>query len=209
MMQKPFAVLFAILLSITLLLGILYFQATNAPLMARRFKTFSTVSLTEDEASQMAIDITSYLRNEQAALPMFQQHEQQHMQDVQDLISLLQQVLLFLLFSLFFLFPFAAKNIRPVRYTLLAVLTVVLLVILYGLFDFDGLFIAFHRIAFTNDLWLLNPYTDLLIQLMPTAFFVAYALSIGLIWLFFMGLLVGLCHLMERKNTRELHSKQS
>ena len=41
--------------------------------------------------------------------------------------------------------------------------------------DFDGLFIAFHRVFFTNDLWLLDPGKHLLIQLMPTAFFFAYA----------------------------------
>ncbi len=29
--------------------------------------------------------------------------------------------------------------------------------VLWGLADFDGLFTAFHRIAFTNDGWLLDP----------------------------------------------------
>ena len=38
--------------------------------------------------------------------------------------------------------------------------------------DFNGLFVTFHRVAFRNDGWLLNPRTDLLIRLMPTAFFV-------------------------------------
>ncbi len=38
--------------------------------------------------------------------------------------------------------------------------------------DFDGLFLAFHRVAFRNDLWLLDPRTDLLIRLMPQPLFV-------------------------------------
>jgi len=42
-----------------------------------------------------------------------------------------------------------------------------------ALADFDGLFITFHRVAFTNDGWLLDPRTDLLIRLMPTEFFIA------------------------------------
>ena len=43
----------------------------------------------------------------------------------------------------------------------------------WALVDFDGLFITFHRVAFTNDGWLLNPRTDLLIRLMPEKFFVS------------------------------------
>ena len=44
--------------------------------------------------------------------------------------------------------------------------------LVWALADFDGLFVTFHRIAFINDGWLLNPYTDLLIRLMPTEFFI-------------------------------------
>ncbi len=42
--------------------------------------------------------------------------------------------------------------------------------------DFDGFFTAFHRAAFTNDGWLLDPRTDLLIRLMPTEFFISLGL---------------------------------
>ena len=51
----------------------------------------------------------------------------------------------------------------------------------WALIDFDGLFVTFHRIAFTNDGWLLNPRTDLLIRLMPESFFIRLGL-IGASW---------------------------
>ena len=51
----------------------------------------------------------------------------------------------------------------------------------WGLIDFDGLFTTFHRIAFTNDGWLLDPKTDLLIRLMPTGFFTTLAVRV-LLW---------------------------
>ncbi len=47
---------------------------------------------------------------------------------------------------------------------------------LWAAVNFDGLFITFHRVAFRNDLWLLNPRTDLLIRLMPEALFVSLGL---------------------------------
>ncbi len=58
-----------------------------------------------------------------------------------------------------------------------ALILLLLLVIgLYALLDFTGVFYAFHHLAFTNDLWLLNPQEDLLIQLMPESFFTDYLL---------------------------------
>ena len=48
--------------------------------------------------------------------------------------------------------------------------------VVWALADFDGFFTAFHRVAFDNDGWLLNPRTDLLIRLMPTAFFISLGL---------------------------------
>ena len=53
--------------------------------------------------------------------------------------------------------------------------------IIWALADFDGLFVTFHRAAFRNDGWLLNPRTDLLIRLMPTEFFVRLGVR-GLLW---------------------------
>lgn len=37
--------------------------------------------------------------------------------------------------------------------------------------DFTSAFTQFHEIFFTNDLWLLDPNTDLLIQMLPEVFF--------------------------------------
>ena len=47
---------------------------------------------------------------------------------------------------------------------------------LWAAVNFDGLFITFHRLAFRNDLWLLNPRTDLLIRLMPETLFIRLGL---------------------------------
>ncbi|MBR6524990.1 MAG: TIGR01906 family membrane protein [Clostridia bacterium] len=55
---------------------------------------------------------------------------------------------------------------------LLALVTIALAV--WGLKDFESLFLTFHHVAFSNDLWILNPETDLLIQMMPYEFFVDY-----------------------------------
>jgi len=59
----------------------------------------------------------------------------------------------------------------------------------WGLLDFDSLFRAFHRLMFTNDGWLLDPRTDLLIRLMPVSFFTELAVRC-LVWLLGAALLI-------------------
>lgn len=49
--------------------------------------------------------------------------------------------------------------------------------LIWAFADFDGFFVTFHRLAFTNDGWLLDPATDLLIRLMPESFFIRLGLK--------------------------------
>ena len=49
---------------------------------------------------------------------------------------------------------------------------VLAVLLIWALADFTGLFVTFHKAAFPNGGWLLNPQTDLLIRLMPLDFFI-------------------------------------
>ena len=67
----------------------------------------------------------------------------------------------------------------------------------WALADFDGLFVTFHRLAFTNDGWLLDPRTDLLIRLMPVNFFITLGTRI-LGWVLITGpVLLGTAKLFQ------------
>ncbi len=153
----------------------------------------------------------------------FNQKEQQHMADVQGLFLLAKDVMqiglaiaglmlvglvlpdLIWNTGLMNALIFAATDLRPqelgrsLRKGLLAVLGMAAAVAIWAAIDFDSLFILFHRLAFTNDLWLLNPQTDLLIRLMPTEFFVAYAAVIGAIWATGMGIVIFLTSLLTKE----------
>ncbi len=50
-------------------------------------------------------------------------------------------------------------------------LALIAFVAVWASIDFDGLFRRFHGLLFTNDLWLLNPKTDLMIRMLPEQFF--------------------------------------
>ena len=49
--------------------------------------------------------------------------------------------------------------------------------------NFTKYFTLFHKIFFDNDLWILNPKTDMLINLLPEGFFSDMAVRILLIFL--------------------------
>ena len=71
------------------------------------------------------------------------------------------------------------------------------ILIIWALADFDGLFVTFHRLAFTNDGWLLDPRTDLLIRLMPVNFFITLGTRI-LGWVLITGpVLLGTAKLFQ------------
>lgn len=66
--------------------------------------------------------------------------------------------------------------------------------------DFNKYFTIFHEIFFTNDLWLLDPDTDLLIRMLPEGFFMDMVIRIGVIFLLLMGFLLVISFIMLKKS---------
>lgn len=64
--------------------------------------------------------------------------------------------------------------------------------------DFNRYFTLFHHIFFDNDLWLLNPDTDRLINIVPLGFFMDTVLWIAVIFGIFMALLLGVSFFVWR-----------
>ena len=176
------------------------FISTSSPLMTKFFNSYSSSGLHQIQPqhySYIAKEITGYL---QGAIPsvafslpingeviqVFNQKELIHLQDIRHLFALGKNLLFPLLFfslSSFFILLFLKK--LPIFFKALtrssfAFFTLILLLGGWVLIDFYSLFTLFHQLLFTNDLWLLNPYTDRLIQLMPLPFFIAYGKYIAL-----------------------------
>ena len=59
------------------------------------------------------------------------------------------------------------------------VLAPIALLAVWALVDFNSAFHFFHKILFTNDLWLLDPRTDLLIRICPASMFANMGARIG------------------------------
>ena len=196
---RGLAVALALAFSLAILATAIYVPATAdwvmLPLM-ERYAPPEDTRLPAEEYTPVVSMITAYLQGDDIPFQhvftaggtqyaAFNQKEQHHMADVQDLFRLCRGggwVCAALVIALAIIlrkdFPW-----RTVSRTLIAILATVTVLIILACVDFNSLFVLFHRIAFTNDLWLLNPQTDLLIRLMPIEFFISYAAIIGCCWL--------------------------
>lgn len=70
--------------------------------------------------------------------------------------------------------------------------------------DFTAVFIWFHRMLFSNELWLLDPKTDLMIRVLPEAFFAeiaGWAVAAVLVALAAVGIALGLLQRNRARNT--------
>lgn len=179
--NRALAVLLGMMTLLGLLCACILVTGLDTGLMEKQFRTYGTGAQV-DAAYLPAIadEVVDYLAGRRDDLPTFQTHEQAHMVDVRNLFRLAMAVAALGLPAAAGLWLGRKKGFLGVYWkTALGLLGVIAVLVIWGAMDFGSLFVLFHRLAFTNNLWILNPATDLMIQLMPTAFFIDYAARIG------------------------------
>ena len=196
----------ALSLSVTALAGILWALGTSEAIMLpmmRRFAPSEATGLPDREYPEMVHMITRYLAGDVnefqhryiadgEPVEAFQPHERQHMADCRALFRLDRRVLYagaMLSAALFALGLGERRIFKGCMIGIGAVMAVAAAVAVAAMVDFDRLFILFHRLSFANDLWLLDPRTDLLIRLMPIGFFTTCAAMLGASWLILIALM--------------------
>lgn len=75
----------------------------------------------------------------------------------------------------------------------------IVLLFILSLSDFNKYFTYFHLIFFNNDLWILNPKTDLLIQMLPQDFFMNIFKNIVLLFLAMLSIIQILGYILMKK----------
>ena len=109
--------------------------------------------------------------------PLFNQREIHHMKDVK---SLVRGIYWILIISAAYICIVSILRLTPTTITLsiaklvlygsLSTIAIICLFGLLALLEFESLFLLFHKISFSNDLWILDPMTDYLIIMFPTGF---------------------------------------
>lgn len=173
---------------------------TNTDLITRGFNSFAhgkSFGVLASEYSTYAEAISKYLDGKTEAVQVpssadstqlvnaFSEKENLHLADVRGIVTALKLVrwiaggLTVCILAALYCFSRGRERMLQEAFRGFAYASIVLLglgvgLAVWGLVNFQGLFWTFHQVAFSNDLWLLNPETDLLVALMPLSFFEWY-----------------------------------
>ena len=191
-------------LFISAILGIIFYNCFNLNF----YKNFyskgnltANIGTTSDELINNTSNLLDYL-NSKAELntSWFTEKDILHMKDVKTLYNVSFYTMIFFI-AIFIistiLIMFLYKNYtmfyitRTFNKTLLAF--IVLIIVLAGIisYNFNSFWIKFHKLLFSNDLWLLSPDESNLIKMVPEEFFISLITTIILhILLLFIALFV-------------------
>ena len=177
-----------------------------------RYQVADDVHMEMDDLLYVTDEMMAYLRGSRDDLNIdtvvdgtprefFNAREKAHMADVRNLFLgglALRRLCLFLAaasVALLALFKVPLKHLLPRMLCAGTVLFLGVTALLAGIIstDFTKYFIIFHKIFFTNDLWQLDPRTDLLINIVPEPFFMDTAARIGITFCLMTGALFLLC----------------
>ncbi|MCI6659452.1 TIGR01906 family membrane protein [Peptoniphilaceae bacterium SGI.137] len=149
----------------------------------------------QEELDRISGDLIEYMRDgkEERMTAHFGERETAHMRDVFGLFHLARIVSVLTAGIVFFgtvWILFRKKYKQAFRAVLIfggVTFLLLLIVSIAAAIDWDTSFTVFHKILFKNDLWLLNPDSDLLIQMMPMPFFVGMGIRIAVKTLVLIG----------------------
>lgn len=160
-----------------------YLDVENDPQVSTKVTEY--IGLTDAEQDAFARDITAFMAGETDALPedILSDKEQQHMLDVRGLVRSaadMSRTYLTIAVALAVVTAWTGARLKKrVLPRLIGGLTAVSIIMLLvqnvinqvTAGGFGQLFVQMHEALFQNDLWLMDPATDILIRMMPQELF--------------------------------------
>ena len=205
----------AISLVIILLVTSVSINCFDSDFYKSEYKTLQTaqdLGMTQKDLNLATNTLLDYLQDKRdninveitvqgSKVEAFNSKETAHMVDVRSLYHFAQilrnMAFVILVVSCIYLLVRLKKGawtVLSINYMKAAILFAIFFIMLAGwaYVDFDAFWTAFHHVAFRNDLWLLNPSTDLMINLFPAAFFSKLVFRIVMMFAIgFIGCFVG------------------
>lgn len=166
-----------------------------------KYEVLDDVHMEMDDLLDVTHEMMAYLRGKRADLHVptivagaprefFNAREIAHMEDVRGLFLAglaLRRICLGVIAAAILLLTVLKAEVKRVLPGMVCIGTVLFFITIAVLAaiistDFTKYFIMFHKIFFRNDLWMLDPRTDLLINIVPEPFFVDTAARIALVF---------------------------
>ena len=161
-----------------------------------KLDTANQIGMSQDDLDKTGDVLLGYLKDKYSSLDtkakvegvtreVFNDREKAHMLDVKNLYQnvLIVRNACFVVYLLSFIYICFSSNTKYIftsyKKSLAIFSFVIAFILLFCLIDFDGFWTNFHHIFFpNNNLWLLDPRTDILIMMVPSQFFFDLCISI-------------------------------
>jgi integral membrane protein (TIGR01906 family) len=187
-------IIIAFLLIFVIFLTVIDWTAFDLNFYRREYKKLNipeSTGMSQGDLLKVTQELLDYIRGKREDLvvvapvhgqerQVFNQREIDHMVDVKGLFSLgfrlrLISLGIFIVLTGLIIGIRRKRSIRDLAISYLMVLSILIILGLalmgFILIDFTKVWDQFHYIFFTNDLWILDPRTDILIQMVPEQFF--------------------------------------
>lgn len=219
-----FLILLIISLPISLLLTTLEVVAFDTDYFIKKYEEYNIVKdtgITLNDLSEITTKLLDYLKGKEENVVMFknvngkeeqifEEKEIIHLHDVKMLFSkgfFIRNIsVIITLISMIYLYVYDKKKLfKGLILCATIPVSIILILFVFLLLDFNKYFTYFHLVLFDNDLWLLNPNTDILIQMYPLQFFTSIAYKIIFLFIFQLILVfsVGIYFNKKTKNSIE------
>lgn len=166
-----------------------------------KYQVLDDVHMEMDDLLEVTDEMMAYLKGNREDLHIstmvngqprefFNEREIAHMEDVRGLFLgglALRRICLFLIIGCLITLIILKADVKRLLPKMICMGSALFFVILTALAvlistNFTKYFIIFHKIFFHNDLWMLDPTTDLLINIVPEPFFIDTAAYIALVF---------------------------
>lgn len=201
-MKKIVSAITVIILPVFILLLVFQIAVFDLDYFEKKFVENNTMEITElnfDQLVRVSDETLKYLKDERQDLilheeidgveiQVFEESELSHMRDVKTLFIngflIKNATMVISILCLAYLF---FKDIRFVYRAIRAGSFLFMLVIgaiaIMAYIDFNGVFIIFHKMLFSNDLWIMDPKEDIMIQMLPLDFFMGIGIKTAAMYL--------------------------
>ncbi len=181
--MKPLSIFLSILITLSLAV---FFLTNNVSIIAilkstylKQVQSLNVEQFTNEDEKLISnylwrtinFGVSKNAKGSEEGSNYFSSKEITHLKDVSNIFKIVRIVCLVSLILVILLSIYFFKRRKSIAKLFLYGRLIVIIFGLIVAFTFDKSFILFHIISFNNDLWLLNPETDLLINIFPESFF--------------------------------------
>lgn len=214
-MKKTLMILILISISLTFLVFSIEINSYNENYYTKKFKEHNVEEVTGKNLNQLkpiTKKLILYLKGGDNDLlrPHYNGKEILHMEDVKSLFNLARIIkyigILIIILGAYYLWKSKAllSLAKTLFYGIFINYILISIIGVLSFIDFNKYFTYFHLLFFTNDLWLLDPRTDLLIQMLPEEFFIGMAIRIVITFVTLLAFVQVISFIYIRKKKQKL-----